>query len=230
MKRTKILIIILAAVLVLGISACNRSRSTPPPNDNTSSQDFEIPGTEQAIEQLSQYATQTAMAMTGETEEPDDQVATDEPTEPGESAATPVPDDDTSEPTTAPTAVPTQQPAGEVQDSYPVPDTYVLQKGEFPYCLARRFDIDPNTLLSANGLSRASQVYPGMELTIPGNGGSFPDERALKNHPTTHTVVAGETIYTIACTYGDVDPRAIIDANNLEEPYGISAGDQLHIP
>lgn len=222
MKKKQLLVIILAVVLVFGLAACNRSRSTPPPTEDLGTQEFQIPGTEQAIEQLSQYATQTAMALSGETEEPGD---TDEPAE------SDVPTQDTPVPTTAvPAPTATEIPSGQVQDSYPVPNNYTLQRGEFPYCIARRFNLDPTTLLNANGLSRASQVYPGTVLTIPSNAGTFPDQRALKNHPTNHTVVSGETIYSIACTYGDVDPRAIIDANNLSEPYTLSAGDTIRIP
>jgi LysM repeat protein len=43
-------------------------------------------------------------------------------------------------------------------------------------------------------------------------------------------VVGGDTIYTIACKYGSADPNAIIEANNLESPYSLSAGQVLHIP
>jgi hypothetical protein len=43
-------------------------------------------------------------------------------------------------------------------------------------------------------------------------------------------VVAGDTIYTIACKYGDVDPNAIAQANSLQAPYDLSAGKVLHIP
>src|SRR5690606_3962464 len=33
------------------------------------------------------------------------------------------------------------------------PSTYTLQKGEFPYCIARRFNVDPTQLLSMSGLT-----------------------------------------------------------------------------
>jgi LysM repeat protein len=42
--------------------------------------------------------------------------------------------------------------------------------------------------------------------------------------------VAGDTIYTIACAFGDVDPNAIIVVNGLESPYTLTPGQVLQIP
>lgn len=38
------------------------------------------------------------------------------------------------------------------------------------------------------------------------------------------------TIFSIACEYGDVDPYAIILANSLSEPYKVTLGESQHIP
>ena len=46
----------------------------------------------------------------------------------------------------------------------------------------------------------------------------------LNPHPDTYTVEAGDTVYSIACFYGDVSPEAIIAVNQLEEPYELTAG------
>jgi hypothetical protein len=43
-------------------------------------------------------------------------------------------------------------------------------------------------------------------------------------------VQSGQSIYEIACLFGDADPNAIIVANNLSAPYSISAGQVLEIP
>ncbi len=112
------------------------------------------------------------------------------------------------------------------------PATYTLKKGEFPYCIARRYNIDPGELLALNGLTIAQgQIYqPGVTLKIPQRGGTFPPPRALRTHPTTYTVLSTDTIYSIACYFGDVDPMKIATKNNLTSPYTLQTGKKLNIP
>jgi LysM repeat protein len=110
------------------------------------------------------------------------------------------------------------------------PATYTLHEGEFPYCIARRFNLDPADLISVNGLTANELVSPGTTLQIPQTGTWMGDGRVRNPHPDTYTVSAGETIYSIACYYGDVSPEAIIAANHLEEPYTLTAGQTLDIP
>ncbi len=116
------------------------------------------------------------------------------------------------------TATSTLAVSGTLPTSAPVgtrPAEWTLRSGEFPYCIARRFDVDPETLLSLNGLSNGNIFYPGRTLKIP-QSGSFPGTRALRNHPATYTVASSsETIFSIACLFGDVRPEAIARANNL---------------
>lgn len=116
-----------------------------------------------------------------------------------------------------------------------VPSRYTLQKGEYPYCLARRFNIHPDDLLAANGLRRGQRVYPGMTLVIPQNARPWPStaSRSLRPHPTTYTTRGGETLYQIACMFGDVWPEQIAQANgiplsDLGKP--LPAGQTLRIP
>lgn len=205
----------MAIALLVGIAivlgACTRSASTPPPSDDSDE------GTPSGLtsQQMTMEAvrndllTQTAQAAEGAepTEEPS---ATPEPTE----AATEEP-----EATVAATGA-----AGAV------PASYTLKQGEHPYCIARRFDIDPNSLLNANNIDRSTTISPGLTLTIPQDTGGFPPPRALRQHPTTYTVQVGDTIHSIACLYGDISPEAIAQANSLTEPYDLSAGTVLDIP
>jgi LysM repeat protein len=121
---------------------------------------------------------------------------------------------------------------GPLPTSAPVgsrPSTYTLQPGEFPYCIARRFDVNPDELLTLNGLSNGSIYYPNLSLRIP-QSGNFPGTRALRNHPVTYTVSANETIYGIACLFGDVDPATIAQANNISPGAALTSGQQLNIP
>ena len=110
------------------------------------------------------------------------------------------------------------------------PETYTVHKGEFPYCLARRFNVSAADLLNLNGLGANTHVSEGTVLQIPQDSEWNSGDRALKSHPTTYTVVSGDTIYSIACEFGDVDPNAIIAANGLEAPYDLTGGTELDIP
>lgn len=147
-----------------------------------------------------------------ETEEPEGQLETEEPFEDffAEPTATP-------EPTIM---VPTVTR----------PAQYTLMEGEFPFCIARRFNLDPAALLSLNNLGPNDLLEPGTTLQIPQTGTWEGDGRIRNPHPTTHTVLAGETVYSIACYYGDVSPEAIIAVNQLVEPYDLTTGQTLDIP
>ena len=213
-RLSKAVVILLISTAVL-LGACTRSASTPPASqeaaEGTPSGLTAQQATMEAVR--SELLTQTAQAETGGPDGESEATATPEPTEASEAA-------ETSE---ASTQVPT--PVDET-----APGTYTLRQGEHPYCIARRFDVDPNQLLSVNGLDRSSLISPGMTLSIPQDTGGFPPPRALQSHPTTYTVGSGETIYSIACEFGDVSPLAIAQANGLTEPYDVSAGTVLEIP
>lgn len=129
-----------------------------------------------------------------------------------------------------PTPLPTSTPM-----ALKVPAQYVLKEGEFPYCIARRFNIHPADLLRANGLSSGARPRPGTILRIPQNARPWPDTypRALIPHPTTYVTQAGDTLYKIACKFGDVWPEQIAQANGiplsqLGQP--LEPGKKLKIP
>lgn len=112
----------------------------------------------------------------------------------------------------------------------PRPPYYTLQLGEFPYCIARRFNVDPNELLAINYLSSGLIYAPGLVLTIPQSGRPFPTARALRPHPVTYTVPAYQTtVYRVACYFGDVDPLVLIQYNRLTSPF-LTVGQVLQIP
>ncbi len=241
-KRTFIVAIGLF-VLGLMLTACTRSLSSAP-ETNGAQQPLATPTvvgalptsvTADAMSQLMAFGTQTAMAeqgITGAT----DEAATDTAITPvvatTEAPAEPTAVPPTATPTPEPVIVTTPQPSAP-PTSITVPSSYTLQAGEFPYCIARRFNINPDQLLTANGLepSQGRIFYPGLTLTIPQNAGPFPAERALRTHPDIYTVQTGEeTIYSIACQYGDVDPLVLADYNGLTAPYTLVPGDVLEIP
>lgn len=124
---------------------------------------------------------------------------------------------------------PPASPTFFVPTTEPRPAYYTLQSGEFPYCVARRFDVDPKELLALNNLNSGLIYAPGLVLTIPQSGHPFPALRTLNPHPTTYTVPAQMTVYKVACYFGDVDPMAIMHANGLTSPI-LTMGMTLHIP
>jgi len=232
-SRYLFLFALLTLLTIFLLSACVRPASTPPKSESSSSAttaEFPVPGTtDDVMSQLESLATQTAMALTGGSSGTQQTPVATLPA-PGTAAPTSeVP------PTAAPpTAEPTQaqaQPQVVVPTRTPgLPSSYTLKGGEFPYCIARRFDVNPSTMLNLSGLSAGSVFPPGTVLKIPQSGGGFPDGRSLKNTPDTYTVSSGDTIYSIACIYGDADPNEIAFANNLSSPYTLKVGQELYIP
>lgn len=213
-SRKPKLAVTLAIVGAFALAACTRSASTPPPVP-------EGTGTSTPSGLTSQQMTMEAVrsALLTQTAQAGGENPTELPEQTAEPTGTPLPPE-----ATATTGVVSTPVIGAV------PSTYTLQDGEHPYCIARRFDIDPNALLAVNGLDGSSLASPGMTLTIPQNADPFPGPRALRQHPASYTVQPGETIYAVACIFGDVYPIAIAQANGLSEPYSVSAGTVLQIP
>jgi LysM repeat protein len=208
------------AVLATTLVACTRSASTPPTTGGTGTSSTPLSASAGTMEAVrSALLTQTAVASQGgaATNTPPPQpVSATSTIGLGTPAAT-------AAGTTAPQLTPFPSPtAGR-------PATYTLHEGEFPYCLARRFNVNPDDLLAVNGLSNDSLVVPGQTLSIPG-GSTFPGPRALLSHPTNYTVRGGDTVYFIACAFGDVDPMAIAAANAISSPYTLTPGKVLKIP
>ena len=228
---SRLLVVILIAVMA---GSCSKPASTAPEATPTSVGDLPFAlATQPDIMNEVLFGTQTAEAMSHEMPEGE---ATAEPTaiidlnaQAEETTAAETGTEGTGGETTAlePTVANTK-----VVSTYSTerPESYTVHKGEFPYCLARRFNVNAGDLLSVNGLAANTQVSEGTVLTIPQSGEWNAGNRALKTHPTTYTVGVGETIYTIACEFGDVDPNAIIAANSLEDPYTLTSGMQLSIP
>jgi LysM repeat protein len=114
-----------------------------------------------------------------------------------------------------------------------IPTTYTLQKGEQPYCIARRFNVNQYDLIALNGLNNvtATSLPEGYSLKIPQGGNPFVGPRTLVPHPGTFTVSStNDTVYSIACYFGDIDPSQIIAANNLVSPYTLHINQVLTIP
>jgi LysM repeat protein len=208
-----------ASSLVIG--ACTRSASTAPTSTTTGGTSGPVTGQQATMEAVrSALLTQTAAALDG-----GQAASTATPGGAAVSTATPSVGTPVSTSFAQPTITRTLPPIPTIV----VPATYTIHEGEFPYCLARRFNRNPDDILAINGLSNDTIVSPGETLSIP-TSGTFPGPRALLTHPATYTVFGGETIYSISCKYGDVDPMGIAAANGLSSPYTLSPGATIQIP
>ena len=212
---------LLILILAASLSACERSYSKSPVTAPTSGDlPFPTPITGNAVENIL-AGTQTAVAAAhGSTADLPFPVATGTAA-PLAATATRVPPTPTITPTFAVIASATPG----------MPSTYIIHQGEWPFCLARRFNIDPAELLAANNLDVNSRPEPGSSLVIPQDAArSAAGSRSLLDHPALYTVQDGDTIYSIACKFGDADPNAIILANNLKDPYTLAAGSTIQVP
>jgi LysM repeat protein len=223
MKIHRLIALMVAVLLVAILSACVRSiPGTSKKPTATGEGAVALPtGATDVLEQIYLFATQTAIATQGLT--PQATVAPETLPSPPVETVVPVPPEQPVIPSPMPMiAAPSATPG--------LPATYTLQKSEFPYCIARRFNVDPGELLRLNGLTSYSVYYAGMVLRIPQSGRRFPGGRALRPHPATYSVQPGDTIFSIACLYGDVDPNAIAFVNNMALNTKLSPGQVLNIP
>lgn len=247
MKNIKVLLVALLAVMF--ITSCTRSAAislegtNTPAKSGTATQNqvkslnaLELAGTQTAVAKGTTSASMPTLAVTG-TPGTKTAASADFPTPTGiTGGSTTVAQAQGSGTATSavqaqnPTEVPTSAAAA---TSAPAsnPGTYVLQEGDYPYCLARRFDVNPIDLLEMNGISESqTQFKAGTVIQIPQNGNTFPGLRSINPHPDRWTVDPGDTIYSIACWYGDVNPLSIAAVNGLTGDYALTVGSVLQIP
>ncbi len=245
---SKKFVMILLAVLALTLNACTRAASvtvgTPTPDVN-----FPQPMATSAMNAIEIAGTQTAVTTAGLPIPP--AAGTDTTSQTGtnmpsvDATFTPLAPVNLTPDSTSPTSTPNvnvtlPSPTSQITavnttvpgTAVPVvkPGTYTLKEGEFVWCIARRFNVDPQEVLALNGLSAGQLLSPGLSLTIPTTNHTFPGTRSLKAHPAQYTVRAGDTIYSIACAFGDVNPSQIITNNNLSGSYNLTVGSTLQIP
>jgi LysM repeat protein len=226
LRLRKITLTALLMVVVV-LSGCTRSASTPPPSEGEgtpSGSQSETQATMDAVR--SAILTQTAQALEG-----------------GAATATPTP-----EPTTEVPATATLSEVDMTATTNAEADIveYTVQPGDWIFKIARDYGIDPQVIIDANDLASPNSLEVGMVLKIPvsgevpaeateepedGEGEGEVDEGDATSvaGTTTHVVQPGEWIWQIARVYG-VDPQEIIDINNLTSPATIYPGQELIIP
>jgi LysM repeat protein len=212
------IILVLVGIFMFGLTSCKLPASKGP---QSNSDGFPVPGGSDQTPggiNVSTFATQTAQAA------PPVVVASSVPSENPPASpnpeATSVPG--APEPTAGPITYVTATPGGP-------PASYTLESGEYPFCIARRFNVNLAELLNINGLTTGSFFYAGQVLKIPQTGNPFDGTRSLHDHPTYYKINSGDTLNTIACYYGDISPDMIYLQNDLHST-DLPVGEVLIIP
>ncbi|HEV7957054.1 MAG TPA: LysM peptidoglycan-binding domain-containing protein [Marisediminicola sp.] len=130
-------------------------------------------------------------------------------------------------------------------------DRYTIVAGDTIGRIAGRFGVSVQSILTANGLSWSSIIYPGSSLAIPGKSTTAsvrqtpvaatpvasvspplavtPAVSITPLSQTSHVISSGETVAGIAKAYG-VSIQAILNANGLSWSSIIYSGRTLAIP
>lgn len=77
---------------------------------------------------------------------------------------------------------------------------YTVEQGDNIYALARKYNVDLDTLLQINGLNKNDYIYPGNQLIIP------------KNNIKTYIVLENETLSNVSEKL-NTDVQTLINEN-----------------
>ncbi len=97
---------------------------------------------------------------------------------------------------------------------------HVVRYGETLSVIARQYGVSAAAIADANGLLNPNLIFAGQRLTIP---------NAAPGAESTHVVRFGETLSSIARTYG-IDPAQLAAHNGLGDANRLLAGQVLRIP
>jgi len=119
---------------------------------------------------------------------------------------------------------------------------YTIVKGDTISRIASRLGVSTQSILSANGLSATSIIYPGQTLTVSGGSAAPAPSAPVASAPVkspaapapvasagSYVIQSGDTISRIASKFG-VSTQAILSANSLSISSVIYAGRTLVIP
>ena len=218
MRKNKFLIIAILLIAAMVLSGCSKSASNTPDGAPTAEeQDLMSTVLTAQAESTEENDGSKDVPDVGDTSDMTPVVV---PTNTPDVAPVPT---NTPEPTVAPTAEPVESPS-----------TYTLHAGEYPFCLARRFDVEWTSFVANNpnvNFTDSGSFYAGLKFSIPQGGAGFGADRMLISHPGTYTTGLGESIYSISCSFGDVYPESIAQVNGLpNDDTEIPSGTLLQIP
>ena len=102
---------------------------------------------------------------------------------------------------------------------------HVLATGETLYSLSRTYKVSLDKILAENAISDPSGLPVGTRLIIPGEA-SLPAERS--ENILNHTVIKGDTYYSIARRYG-LSVGKLLELNSQKASDVLSIGDLLRV-
>jgi len=113
--------------------------------------------------------------------------------------------------------------AGAALTAAPIPAQplyHVVQRGENLFRIGLRYGLTARDVAFANGIADANRVWAGTKLVIPVPGSIVPH---------THTVLPGDTLYSLARRFGTT-VWTIAQANGIRNVHSIRVGQVLLIP
>ncbi|MDR2997912.1 MAG: LysM peptidoglycan-binding domain-containing protein [Microbacterium sp.] len=111
--------------------------------------------------------------------------------------------------------------------------THTVAKGDTVYGIARKYGTSVSAILAANRLGSAAVIHPGQRLVVSAAApapaaapAAKPAAKPASAAAKTHTVVKGDTVYSIARKYG-TSVSSILSANRLGASAIIYPGQKL---
>lgn len=108
-------------------------------------------------------------------------------------------------------------------------NTYTIQAGDTIYGIARRYNVEPRTLLEINNLNQNTILKIGQTIIIPNANqmnNQIPD-KAPQNNDSVYIVQSGDSLYAIGRKF-NITPDEIMKLNNLNTTL-LHVGQQLKI-
>ncbi len=112
-------------------------------------------------------------------------------------------------------------------------DAYITKPGDTLFRIALELGVTLDALIAANNLQNPDVIHSGLRLAIPGRApAAGPTSPAASPAPSgygSYTVVAGDSLATIAARFG-TNYIALAQLNNIANPDRIFVGQILRVP